>query len=107
MVRRQKLEAMLEKTPEDIFLNFGLAMELVKEGATDRALAQLDRVLELDPRYTAAHYQKGSTLIALGRNDEARAVLTAGVNAAKETGDAHTERELLELMATLPQTPPA
>ena len=101
MSRRLKLEQMLEKSPQDVFLNFGLAMELSKEGRTDDALAQFDRVLGLDPAYLSAHFQKGSTLIAARRAPDARSALAAGIAAAQATGDVHAAGEMQALLDTL------
>ena len=101
MSRRVKLEQMLEKSPQDVFLNFGLAVELAKEGRTDEALAQFDRVLRLDPSYLTAHFQKGSTLIAAGRVPDARAALTAGITAAQTGGDLHAASQMQTLLDTI------
>ncbi len=101
MPRRDRIEQMLKQEPDDVFLNFSFAMELSKENESDRALAQFDRVLSLDPTYTAAHYHKGNTLIGLGRQDEARVVLTEGVAACKQIGDDHAHREMLELLTSI------
>ena len=92
---------MLEKSPHDVFLNFGLATELAKEGRTDEALAQFDRVLRLDPSYLTAHFQKGSTLIAAGRVPDARAALTAGITAAQTGGDLHAVSQMQALLDTI------
>jgi Flp pilus assembly protein TadD len=102
MSRRAKLEQMLEKSPDDGFLNFGLAMELAKEGLTEEALARFDRVLQLDPAYIAAHLHKSRTLIRLGRTDEARAALTTGIEASKAAGDTHAADELQRLLDGIP-----
>lgn len=101
MTRRAKLEQLLEKSPQDTFLNFGLAMELAKEGRTEEALAQFDRVLQIDPSYLTAYFQKGSTLINTGRVPDARTALSAGVAAARAAGDAHSESEMRVLLDTL------
>jgi thioredoxin-like negative regulator of GroEL len=101
MTRRAKLEQMLEKSPQDTFLNFGLAMELAKEGQTEEALAQFDRVLQIDPSYLTAYFQKGSTLINAGRVPDARAVLSAGIATAYATGDLHAASEMQALLDTL------
>ncbi len=101
MSRRDKLLAMLEAQPDDPFLHFGLAMESVKEQRHDDALARFDRVMQLDPNYTAAHYHKGNTLIALGRLDDARAILRDGVDAARSAGDAHTLGEMQQLLDSI------
>ena len=101
MTRREKLEQLLEKSPQDTFLNFGLAMELAKEGMTEEALAQFDRVLEVDPSYLTAYFQKGNTLINAGRVPDARTALSAGIAAARSLGDSHTESEMQAMLDTL------
>jgi tetratricopeptide (TPR) repeat protein len=98
MPSREQLEKLLAAEPEDVFLNFGLAMELAKEGAKDGALQQFSRVIELDENYAAAYYQKGRLLLGLERRDEARAVLSAGVEASRRIGDTHAETEMRELL---------
>lgn len=98
MATREQLERLLAAEPNDVFLNFGLAMELAKEESQEPALRQLDRVLELDPDYCAAYRQKGRLLLALGRAEQARQVLTAGVHAAKRVGDAHAASQMSELL---------
>ena len=101
MPRRGKIEQMLVHEPDDPFLNFSLAMELVKEGTTDLALERFDRVMTLDATYSAAHYHKGNTLIGLGRLDEARATLERGLEVTEQAGDDHAHREMQELLATI------
>jgi predicted Zn-dependent protease len=101
MPSREQLERLLEKDPDDVFLNFALAMALAKEGSPSQALARFDRVLELDPTYTAAHLQKGTRLIAMGRRDEARLALQTGVTVAKTAGDAHAADEMQKLLDTM------
>ena len=101
MTRRMKLEQMLEKSPQDTFLNFGLAMELAKQGHTEEALAQFDRVLQIDPTYLTAYFQKGSTLINAGRAPDAWIALSAGIAAARTIGDSHTESEMQAMLDTI------
>jgi len=94
MSRLAKLQQLLEKNPADVFLHFGLAMELAKEGAIDDAVARFDRVLSLDPKYIPAHFQKGNALLAAGRSDDARAALRTGIAAAMTHGDPHAAEEM-------------
>ena len=98
MPSREQLEKLLKAEPDDVFLNFGLAMELKKADLTDEAIAQFDRVIQLDPTYTAAYYHKGNTLIALGRNEEAKPILQAGVEATRQAGNPHAESEMQALL---------
>ncbi len=100
--RRQKIERMLAAEPGDVFLNFGLAMELTKEKAFDAALTSFDRVISLDADYTAAYHHKAATLSALSRYDEARATIDAGIQAARRIGNGHAESELNDLLLAMP-----
>jgi predicted Zn-dependent protease len=94
MSRREKIQAMLAKEPDDVFLNFGLAMELAKEGDVEAAATQFDRVLQLDENYVAAYFHKGNTLIGGGRLDEARVILTKGIRVAQRQGNDHSAEEM-------------
>lgn len=101
MSRMEQIQKMLAAEPEDVFLNFGLAMEYAKAGKIEEALAQFDRVVEIDPDYVPAHFQKGSTLAGVGRIDEARTVLQNGIQVALRTGNSHAAGEMNELLQTL------
>ena len=98
MPNRQQLEELLAGDPEDIFLNFGLAMELAKDEPIEPALRQFDKVIGLDAGYIAAYYHKGRLLLGVDRKDEARETLTAGAEAAQRAGDAHAETEMRDLL---------
>jgi thioredoxin-like negative regulator of GroEL len=92
--RKEQIEAMLRDEPDDPFLRYGLAMEHVSAGADQEALRCLHGLLEIAPAYVPAYVQAGRALIRLGRDDEARAVLQAGIAAAEKQGDAHAAGEM-------------
>lgn len=96
--RREKLREMIERTPNDAFLLFALAMEHGKAGDFDEAVAQFDRTLTADANYVPAHFQKGLTLQKMGRLDDARAALRKGVEVAEATGDPHAATEMREAL---------
>ena len=98
MPSREQIEKLLKAEPDDVFLNFALAMELKKADLTDEAIVRFDRVIQLDSTYTAAYYHKGNTLIALGRNEEAKPILQTGVEASRQAGNAHAESEMQALL---------
>ena len=50
----EKIEELLEREPNDVFLNFGLAMALRSAGREDESLARFDRTCEIEPTYVAA-----------------------------------------------------
>ncbi len=92
---------MLASEPGDVFLNFSLAMELAKLGRFEESVAQFDRLLEIDPAYVGGYFHKGKTLAGIGRADEAREALRAGIAKAAEVGDLHAQGEMQEFLAAL------
>ncbi len=99
--RLEKLMALLEAEPEDTFCTYGIAMEYVKLNDHEQALHWLDRTLAIDPGYAYAYYQKGRILAMLDQREEARAVLTRGLEAAVASGDQKAHQELQELLGTV------
>jgi len=92
--RLAKLSKMLEREPTDTFLIYGLALEHKKLGHTDEALKLLDRVIALDPGYCYAYHQKGLAFESAGDNESAKSAYRAGIDAAKQKGDAHAQGEI-------------
>jgi tetratricopeptide (TPR) repeat protein len=50
---------MLRQDPEDVFLNYALALELIKREQLDEAEKYLLKTVSLDKSYIAAYYQLG------------------------------------------------
>ena len=92
--RRQKLEAFLAAHPANSFGRYGLAMECVREGDSDGALEHFRLLLESHPDYVVGYFHYGQLLAKLGREEQARAVLEAGIVAAENRGDAHAVSEM-------------
>jgi Flp pilus assembly protein TadD len=92
--RLRKLQEMLQKQPDDAFLLYGIAMEYKKAGQMKEALAQLDRVIAVDPGYCYAYYQKGLVLEETGDINAARNAYRTGIEMAGQKGDAHARSEL-------------
>ena len=99
--RLDKLKAFLEANPGDCFVRYGLAQEYVKRSAFDDAIAEFQRILEVNPDYQAAYYHAGKTYEKLGRLDEARAIYQHGVETSLRTGDMHARSELEAALADL------
>ena len=89
-----KLQAMLEKQPNDPFLLYGIALEYKKLDETGLAIEFLDRTLEADGGYCYAYFQKGQVYEQTGDVAAAKAAYEKGVVAAKEKGDVHAQSEL-------------
>lgn len=84
--------------PNDPFLIYGIALEHAKAGDAEEALAWLERTLQVDETYAYAYFQKGKLLSELGRDEEARQALSAGIQHARTTGDNHAASELTVLL---------
>lgn len=94
MKRLEQLLKLLDRTPTDPFLLYGIALEHKKTGDTATALDYLDRTLAVDPRYCYAYYQKGQILESTNQPAAAAEAYTAGITAAKAAGDGHAQGEL-------------
>ena len=90
----QQLQKMLQRQPDDPFLLYGLAMEHKKANDLTGALQWLDRVLQNDPNYCYAYYQRGQVHELAGDADAARKAYREGIEAAARAGDAHARTEL-------------
>jgi Tfp pilus assembly protein PilF len=101
MSRLEQLRAMLHDDPDDLFLNFGLAMELLKEGQVQEALASFDRAIQIDPGHAPAHQQKARALLQIGRNEEAVEALRAGIGAAQRSGDRHAVDDMQKTLQAI------
>jgi predicted Zn-dependent protease len=101
MSRLDQIQQMLAAEPSDVFLNFALAMELVKVDRSEEAITQFQRINQLNPDYIPAYFQQGTTLISMGRLHDASAILRQGIEVAERTGDQHAAGEMGELLATM------
>ena len=102
MARLDQLHKILERTPNDPFLTYGIALEHKNAGEPAAAIEWLDKTLTLDARYCYAYYQKGQVLESGGDFEAARAVYAAGITAAREAGDAHAQGEIQGALDLLP-----
>ncbi|HLJ97693.1 MAG TPA: hypothetical protein VKU02_31315 [Gemmataceae bacterium] len=99
--RKQQLQEMLTEEPNDPFLRYGLAMELVSEGADEEAVQCFQELCTVAPEYVPGYLQVGQALVRLGRVDEARTVFARGIALARQQGDAHAADEMAGFLANL------
>jgi tetratricopeptide (TPR) repeat protein len=88
------LSEILQQNPTDAFARYGLAMAYAGEGKTDEALREFASTTEYNPDYVPAYQMAAQTLLKLGKFDEARAKLQAGLAACERTGNAHAASEM-------------
>jgi Tfp pilus assembly protein PilF len=100
--RIEALRSILQASPNDCFVRYGLAQEHVKAGDDAAALDELARILEIDSTYQAAYYHAGKAYQRLGRIAEARAIFERGVQVSIAGGNAHARSELEAALAELP-----
>ena len=96
------LKEILAENPNDAFARYGLAMEYANTGDTATALAEYQKIVELNPEYVPAYQMAGQLLMNLGRDADARTWFDKGIAAARRTGNQHAESEMQGILATLP-----
>ena len=100
--RMEMLRNMLDQNPSDSFARYGLAMEYVRGGDLETAVAEFRTLLEHNPDYAAAYFHGGQALEKLGRVQDARAMYEHGIHVTTRTGDRHTRSELQAALDLLP-----
>ncbi len=85
----------------DPFAWYGLAMEYRALERHDEALATFERLRELAPDYVPMYLMCGQMLEKLGRANEARVWLEAGLTAARAKNDAHALNEIEAALGAL------
>jgi tetratricopeptide (TPR) repeat protein len=85
------LRQLLAENPANSFVRYGLAMEHLKAGALEEAVAEFAALLAADANYSAAYFHGGQTLEKLGRAEDAREFYRRGL---EHTSDAHARAEL-------------
>jgi tetratricopeptide (TPR) repeat protein len=95
------LTEILSHNPADAFARYGLAMAYAAEGRTDDALREFSTATEHHPNYVPAFQMSAQTLLKLGRTDEAKQRLAAGLEAAARTGNTHAASEMQAMLDDL------
>jgi predicted Zn-dependent protease len=97
MTPEQRIEAFrkfVERTPEDPFARYSLAMALRSAARAEEAAAALGELVRRSPAYVPAYLMLGQVLEGLGRDGEAAAAYASGVDAAARANDQHARGEL-------------
>ena len=92
---------LLEKEPDDLFLNFVLGLEFAAELQTDDAERQFMKVLTLDSNYIAAYYQLGKLLESNGKVKDALIYFREGLSKAREQNNNKSANEFEEAIFTI------
>ncbi len=92
--RLETLRDFVAANPNDSFVRYGLAQEYLKLDQVEKAIAEFQELLRLNPNYVAAYYHAGQALQKLGRTEDARRIYSQGIEAADRAGDLHAKSEL-------------
>ena len=96
---------MVAKNPKGFLGRYGLGNKLLQEGGSaEEAVEHLSVAVQLDPLHVASHLALGRALIKLGKHEDAKPVLTAGIDAAisgRSNGGKDLVPEMQQLLRTL------
>lgn len=92
--RREMLEAFLAAHPNDPFARYGVAMECVKTGDDHAAETHFSQLMAEHPEYVPNYFHYAQLLARLGKTDDARRVLNAGIATAQKAGNSHARDEM-------------
>lgn len=101
MSRREKIEALLVEDPNDVFLQYALAMEFKSEGDVDTAAAKMEELTKLNPPHVPAYFMAAQYQAEAGETDDARTLLREGIGEARKQGDHHAAGEMSEFLQML------
>jgi thioredoxin-like negative regulator of GroEL len=99
--RRQMLEEFVATKPDDSFSRYGLAMECMNSGDPSAADTHFRALIERNADYIPAYLMYGQLLARESRGEEARQILSHGINAATKKGDEHARSEMEALLNEL------
>jgi predicted Zn-dependent protease len=99
--RREILQEFLAKNPNDAFILYGLALEYVNAGDFPAAESRFRALLQANPDYVPGYQMYAQNLAQHRRREEAKAILTQGIQAATRAGNQHALSEMQSLLAEL------
>jgi predicted Zn-dependent protease len=99
--RRQKLEEFLVRNPTDAFTLYGLAIECINTDDFPSAESHFRTLLQSNPDYVPGYQMYAQTLAQQNRSDEAKSILSQGIQAATRSGNQHARSEMEALLSEL------
>lgn len=94
MAMIDNLEGMLADGRDDAMLRFGLGSAYFSQSELASAVTHLEACIAHDASYAAAYKLLGKSYFQLGKYNEARRVLQAGLPVAVEKGDKQSQKEI-------------
>ncbi|HVP66638.1 MAG TPA: tetratricopeptide repeat protein [Anaeromyxobacteraceae bacterium] len=94
--RLQAFRRFLERSPDDPFARYSVAMGHRSAGQPAEAVREFEELARRRPDYVATYLMWGQTLESLGSLEEAAAAYDRGIEAARKAGNNHALSELGE-----------
>jgi tetratricopeptide (TPR) repeat protein len=95
------LRDILAANPNDAFARYALGLEYSGSGDTDGALTEFRSLLASHPDYTNGYFMSAQVLERVGRLDEAREMLTKGIESARQSNNRHAMSEMQDMLEQL------
>jgi Tfp pilus assembly protein PilF len=92
--RLEQFKEFVQIDPSDTFSRYALGMEYLGASQFDEAREQFEEVIRLDPKYTAAYFQAAIACQRGQKIDQARTLLTKGIEVAGANNDWHARDEM-------------
>lgn len=101
MQRLQTLLEWLEKSPDDPFLHFGIAMEYLSVNDSGKALEKMEYIYSQFPDYLPNYYQLGKHYESLNEHEKAIELYEKGISVALKQKENKTAMELRSALEEL------
>ncbi len=98
LIRKAKLIEMLTETPNDVFLNFALAMEELASENLQSAVCSFQKCIEINPNHIPARFQLAKMAQAIGNHSQAISLLNEGIELLTAGNDRKTLNEFRALL---------
>ena len=99
--RLQMLQQLVAQGDTEAFTHYALALEYRSQQRFDDALLAFEKLRGLHPEYVPMYQMAGSMLAELGRDEEASAWLTDGIEQANEQGNSHAVSEMQDVLDSI------
>ena len=99
--RIEQIKSFLEKTPNDAFLNYALAIELIALHKDNDAKEIFIKLVENEPDYFATYYHLAKLYEREGNDSQAIVTYEEGIEVTKRLGEKHARSELTAALEEL------
>jgi tetratricopeptide (TPR) repeat protein len=101
MTRLEQLQQMLAQEPDDVFLQYAIAIEYFSVNDFEKALSCLKSIIANKSDYLAAYYQTGKCYEELKQFEEAKNMYEKGMELAQNQNKIKALNELREALFLL------